>query len=39
MIKLRMKCIRIIIAIASTLTVVSNKMLLFAQQKLDAIEI
>lgn len=38
-IKFRMKCIRIIIDIASTLTAISNKMLSFAQQKLDAIEI
>ena len=38
-IKLRMKYISVIIAIASGLTAVSNKMLSFAQQKLDAIEI
>ena len=38
-IKFRMKYIRFIIAIASTLTAMSNKMLSVAQEKLDAIEI
>lgn len=38
-IKFRMSYIKFIIAIASTLAAVSNKMLSFAMQKLDAIEI
>lgn len=38
-IKLRMKYISLVIAVASTLTAISNKMLSFAQEKLDAIEI